>query len=99
MVLSENFRAEPLTDNLWRSNGSVLHVLTTTDGYSAMKIGILKFGKRAILKGPSTKEEQFFHTFRRNGSYHLGNPLEIDQPTLSTMAAPVSPAAQPAHRP
>ena len=25
--------------------------------------------------------------------------LEIDQPILNTMAAPVSPAAQPAHRP
>ncbi len=29
-----------------------------------MMIRILKFGKRAILKGPRTKEEQFFHSFR-----------------------------------
>ena len=99
MVLLENFRAQPLRNNLGQFNRKYLDTLTATNGCAPIMPRTLKFGKRAILKGPSTKEEQFFHTFRRNGSYHLGNPLEIDQPTLSTMAAPVSPAAQPAHRP
>jgi len=62
MVVSENFRAEPLTNNFRRSNGRILHVLTATNGCAPMKSRILKFGKRAILKGPKTKEEVFFHT-------------------------------------
>jgi hypothetical protein len=63
MALSENFRAEPLTDNFWRSNRSIFHLLTAANGCAPIMLRILKFGKRTILKGPRTKEEEFFHAF------------------------------------
>ena len=35
----------------------------------------------------------------RSIRYHPNNSPEIDQPIFNIIAAPVSPAAQPAHRP
>jgi hypothetical protein len=63
MVLLENFRAEPLANNL--KSLTVIPMVTAMNGCAPMMPHILKFGGRPILKGPRTREKQFFHIFRR----------------------------------
>ena len=71
MVLLENFGAESLNVELRRHNGNYSEGLLLKKVASPVTTGIPKFGKRAILKGPRTNEDQMIYTF----FYENGIPI------------------------
>jgi hypothetical protein len=98
MVLLENFGAQPLGITLGSSivvsRYAYCHERLRTYNATHSKVRKESHPERAEYKRGT-----IFSHLQEESELCLGNPLEIDHPILSTMAAPRSPAAHPAQRP